>query len=434
MPLLRAVTLFDDLASLPSIEIQNHLLSISFTESQIIVPILHRGCFIADRPPPFLALSLQAVAGLTFGTHSDGDVMFERARREVIPVLSGETVATQETLLQVVQAVVYLITYCHMRGKVEEQPLIGRWMALAVACARQLMLNEEVMEEKDDVRKELRRRLWWMLFAFDSALSVSSNHPPLMQESECLNLRIVGNEASWQQNGTISDSDSVLWKDAFHTVNTAHQLVSTTPTLQFYWSRWFTLSVLMRRSHVISRTLWSDAAPPPITSSPLVVLTQALETWHRCHVSFHTVGDGKPSSAGYNESGHSTIVVYHMAYILAHSPRGSIDRLSGGSQPDPILLACLHAERIADFFAGVMENGRNDDAIMFYDTDVSFLGIFAWEVMYAGVVMMLLEGSGVKGTEGRWKKKDVVGILEKALVGMEKTFKGLCVFEHLGMS
>ncbi|KAI8850159.1 hypothetical protein BC829DRAFT_442400 [Chytridium lagenaria] len=45
-------------------------------------------------------------------------------------------------------------------------------------------------------------------------------------------------------------------------------------------------------------------------------------------------------------------------------------------------------------FAGVMEHGRNGDAIMFYGTDVSFLGIFAREVMYTGVVMMLWKARG----------------------------------------
>ncbi|KAI8847485.1 hypothetical protein BC829DRAFT_245237 [Chytridium lagenaria] len=187
----------------------------------------------------------------------------------------------------------------------------------------------------------------------------------------------------------------------------------------------------MRRSNVLSTSVWLDSTPPPLDAPSLTALRESLEMWNRSHVAYHTVGDGTAASSGNSEAGHFMIIFYHTAYLLAHSPRSSIDQILLGNPPDASLTAwfasphvpiCIyHATCIAKFFENMLEGGIgvDDTLFTFYDREISFLGVLGWEVMYAAVVVMLLEGAGV-GSGG-----DVVGVLEKALEGMVVLYKGV---------
>ncbi|KAJ3205054.1 hypothetical protein HDU67_009141, partial [Dinochytrium kinnereticum] len=420
----RLLTPFDDLDPLPPLDTQNLLLRASFKETQAIAPILHRATFLEVRDAPYLTLSLQAVASVFSGYREDGRKIFERARRAVIPALSGEVDASQETMVQVLQAGIYLIVYCFMDGREQAKGLAVRWLALATACARHMGLNEEAVTGSD-VQKESKRRLWWMLFMIDTFFSTAANTPPNILETEASRLRIIGNEASWHRNIPINDSESIQWGQVLHAIDSA-KFPDLPEELRLFWSRSLGIGALLRRSNALSQSLWGRGMPS-IDSPELIKLSETLETWRRCQNAFHTVGDGSASSSGHSEAGCFLIVFYHTAYLLAHSPRSEMCKLMGGAPLDPLVRAWAtspHAaicranlEGAASFWLGMLEGDLDmvDAVGTFYDRQVSFLGLVGWDVVFAGVLQSVLDAF------------DTVGGGESVFPVFERTLRGMAV-------
>ncbi|KAJ1551987.1 hypothetical protein HK405_013141, partial [Cladochytrium tenue] len=158
----RVFTLFDDLPPLPSTDIQNMLLRESLQETQTALPILHRPSLALHAP--HLSLALEAVASRFSGMAEEGRRIFERARRMVVPIVSGcapddEPSAGGSRELQSLQALAYLIFYCLLDGSQVMLAVGQRWLAMSIACARQLRLNRAV-EVSDPIIRQSRIRLW----------------------------------------------------------------------------------------------------------------------------------------------------------------------------------------------------------------------------------------------------------------------------------
>ncbi|KAJ3116816.1 hypothetical protein HDU96_008712 [Phlyctochytrium bullatum] len=409
----RLLTPFDDLPPLPPQSLQTLLLRLSFREPFALAPVFHPATLPTRDIPEFLQLALSAAAARFNGDlAAEGKVMFERAKRWVVPMLCGEVASGESQndsweqrirALELLQAATFLMIYCFMDGRKQWVANAFRWFSMVIVCAREAGLNVEV-DEGDMVYKETRRR--WILFLKDSVYSVANNTPPICSEEEASHLRIFGYDTCWLTNRPFDEGDLPYWYEVLDTLDNANDQ-DTPEIMRYIWARNLTMGVLRRRANDASNALWESI--PSMEHPNLVKLTKSMEMWLRCFNQFHTVGDGTASSGGKYCALRFIKIFYHGCYLLMHAPRPEIDGWAQSPFPHPLSpmleawLVSPHAEvckrhllALKVFWQTVLDGkmvpeDTADQLGTFYDKQVCFLGMLGWDAMYAARLAALME-------------------------------------------
>ncbi|KAI9324497.1 hypothetical protein DFJ73DRAFT_243063 [Zopfochytrium polystomum] len=451
----RLFTPFDDMPALPSTDVQHLLLLSSLQEPQTALPILHRASLASYSP--LVKLALEAVASRFSFMPQDGFVLFERAKRLVVPVISGidglpthecglaldaPHFAANEHALQPLQALAYLIFYCLLDGRPAMQAMGQRWLAMGIACARQIKLNQG-LPVNNWIARQSRIRLWWLLFLIDVLMSTASNSPPFVQIEECMDLPLAASETTWQRDLPTAEDPAPLWREVVSAFDESDVLYTSNLPLVLlpFWSRTIGILYLLRISNQNANRAWEPkvakgdsllALVPPI-DHPLLLKSRAmLDLWKRSQDTFHAVGDGSVACGGAYEAADFIVLFYHSSCLLLHSPRSVIDRLvaaaaaavaaAAGESPATISLdselgapllrawaasahaaVCAdHVQRMAAFLLDTLEGAirPQDTRGAFYDRKITFLGILGWFVLHAGLVASLLERSAAAAAVG----------------------------------
>ncbi|KAJ3113960.1 hypothetical protein HDU96_002698 [Phlyctochytrium bullatum] len=423
------LTPYDDLTPLPSLEIQNALFVASFGEPQAAVPIFHRHSLVQGRFTPFVSISLQALTGSMFGRTAEAEALFRRAAKDVFPALLGLSGTTSKgAMLTVLQAAIVLLSYRFFCVQCTPESPDARWLALAVACAKQMGFCAEDDQLTDPVEKELRRRVWWFLYLCDAFLALTTNIESHISESTCANLHVMGSESDWHNNTPFSPTDTVLWRDVVAALDSSPP-TSRPPSLaplRTFWSRTLAGHLLLKRAATLSRHLWNpdSALPPDFASPPLRTLSASLDRWRHAHAQHHTRGDARASSAGDRRTGDFVVQFYHTAYLVAFSPRFAFDAMlrgdpaTGRAGLHPVLAAWArgpfasvcrwHLGEAATFVEGVLSTTVDMGTIFDaepvvgnvphgprtrrpFDASMSHLRILGFSMIYYAVVQVVLD-------------------------------------------
>lgn len=182
-------------------------------------PFLHEATFRAQyvgqssRPRgqtwPILLNTVLALGAWSIGDENStmDDVFYHEVNR-----LSQDTSVFEVGNLALVQALLLLSNYTQKRNK----PNTGwNYLGLAVRMALSLGLHKEFPEWKISLlQREMRRRVWWGVYIFDSGASMTFGRPILLPESRIMDANKVLNiheEASnrrptLKQNCTLTPS------------------------------------------------------------------------------------------------------------------------------------------------------------------------------------------------------------------------------------
>lgn len=148
-----------------------------------------------------LLYSILALGAWTLGDqHADIDEYFYRKAS----ALGQEESVFESASLTMVQALVLLSNFTQKRNK----PNTGwNYLGLAVRMALSLGLHRELPEwEISLLQKEMRRRVWWGLFIFDSGASTTFGRAILLPERQLIDVKSVLNihDEVCQIHGAIS--------------------------------------------------------------------------------------------------------------------------------------------------------------------------------------------------------------------------------------
>ncbi|KAJ3118246.1 hypothetical protein HDU96_002979 [Phlyctochytrium bullatum] len=398
----RLLTDYDDLPPLPPEEVRNVLFLASFRAMQTSVAIFHIHTLMREPPPPFLSLAMEALGGHYMRMYQQAELCYQRARRDVVRLLASiddnATVAWSQgtesvpgtKLVTVIQAFVVLLAYSFSACKISPDSPEFRWLAMAVAAARQLNLFREDWRIHDPIARESRRRLWWYLFMIDAKGSAMSDTESMFPEEESANLLMMGSEPAWCLNLPLKAEDTVYFHEILtaldappiplHNVAGRHQtdflsLAPSTPpksssavplhptiptngiptphsSLSFFWSREVAAVLLLRRGATVSRRLWPcpfnipspaatkigtcpfipsaslPPAPMPDFHHPLLGrYAAAVDTWLASFQAYHEIGTLSASSPGPNRAGEFSQLWCREGAIIAFSPKWAIEFL-----------------------------------------------------------------------------------------------------------
>ncbi|KAJ3093505.1 hypothetical protein HDU97_009561, partial [Phlyctochytrium planicorne] len=282
----------------------------------------------------------------------------------------------------------------------------------------------------------------WLMFLIDTIHSVATNTPQLITPEECANLRMANNESSWQLDLPMSDSDAPTFQSVLDALDSDPNLPPPV-VLKVFWARSMGLVYLLRESNILSRKIWDATGNAKVDFGEEVrKMESKLGTWKNSFDTFHTFGDASISSCGNHETGKFMVIFYHTSFLLMHSPRPAIDALVSNAILNPSLDAFMdlpvlerwacsrsaeicrsHVEQAATFWLTTLEGGISIEDVVgvFYDRRITFLGVMAWDVMYAGAVASLLERFGGERMEDM---RETFGVFRRALVGMGKVWNG----------
>jgi transcriptional regulatory protein GAL4 len=171
--------------------------------------------------------------------------------------------------LSAVQALVLLSNYAQTRNK----PNTGwNYLGLAVRMALSLGLHREFPDWKSGspLQREMRRRIWWGLFIFDSGASATFGRPILLPPRDVVDINHVPNEV-------------------YHTTqmclqcpNTLQHLTPSTPKIPLEVNEPTLYSSLIAQSelhlianHIFNRLLSSSE----ITASEALSFSSTLQSW-----------------------------------------------------------------------------------------------------------------------------------------------------------
>jgi transcriptional regulatory protein GAL4 len=184
--------------SASSHQLANTLIDAYFTNYHTTYPFLHEATFRAQyselvkRPEKhvwhMLLNTVLALGAWTIGDEgSDLDDLFYREASRY----SHDHSIFESASLSLVQALLLLSNYVQKRNK----PNTGwNYLGLAVRMALSLGLHREFPEWSISMlQREMRRRVWWGLFIFDSGASMTFGRTILLPESDMMDVRPVLN-------------------------------------------------------------------------------------------------------------------------------------------------------------------------------------------------------------------------------------------------
>ncbi|KAH7310325.1 putative fungal-specific transcription factor [Rhexocercosporidium sp. MPI-PUGE-AT-0058] len=226
-------------------------------------PFLHEATFRAQyageilRPKgktwPILLNSVLAIGAWCVG---DDNSMVDRTfYQEVNSLWQDDASVFEAGNLALVQALLILSNYTQKTNK----PNTGwNFLGLAVRMALSLGLHKEFPEWKiSPLQREMRRRVWWGLYIFDSGASITFGRPVLLPESSIMDTNQVLN---------IHEED----------LTAATMLLPQEVTLPTVYSSLRAQSALHLTTNQLYHRLISTPAP---TSSELLSLQVPLDTW-----------------------------------------------------------------------------------------------------------------------------------------------------------
>jgi transcriptional regulatory protein GAL4 len=161
-------------------------------------PFIHEATFRAqyaelvqrpeDRTWNVLLYTVLALGAWTVGGDGDGldDIFYQRASG----YLQDQSIF-ESASLSTVQALVLLSNYTQKRNK----PNTGwNFLGLAVRMAVSLGLHRELPDWNITLlQREVRRRVWWGLFIFDSGASITFGRPILLPEQSMIDVKPILN-------------------------------------------------------------------------------------------------------------------------------------------------------------------------------------------------------------------------------------------------
>lgn len=184
--------------SLISHHVASQMIDAYFANYHTSYPFVHEPTFRAQhseliRRPEGRAWNMLLYAILALGAWTLGDEhadLDEVLYRTAISVWQDPSVF-ESASLTLVQALVLLSNYTQKRNK----PNTGwNYLGLAVRMALSLGLHRELPEWKLSLlQREMRRRVWWGLFIFDSGASTTFGRTILLPEQEMIDVHQVLN-------------------------------------------------------------------------------------------------------------------------------------------------------------------------------------------------------------------------------------------------
>lgn len=186
------------LNSAPSGLVEQAFMDAYFLNYHTSYPFVHQGTFKAQFyeqiPRPHgqawhvLLNTILALGAWSIGDdNSDLDIVFYQEARSHLQQLS----VFETGNLTLVQALLLLSNYAQKRDK----PNTGwNFLGLAVRMAMSLGLHKEFPEWKISLlQREIRRRLWWGVYIFDSGAAKTFGRPILLPEDSIMDAKQVLN-------------------------------------------------------------------------------------------------------------------------------------------------------------------------------------------------------------------------------------------------
>lgn len=248
-----------------------------FANYHVSYPFVHEGTFRAqyneliprgDRTSwDMLRYTILALGAWTLG--SDRSDMDEILYQKASSISQGDTIFEMASLT-LVQALILLSNFAQKRNK----PNTGwNFLGLAVRMALSLGLHRELPEWGISLlQREMRRRVWWGLFIFDSGASTTFGRAILSPPGEMMDVKQVLN---------IHDlvSRTISLSDGADSVQLLTPRTGTVPTdlaePTIYSSLRAQAEFHLRSNHISNRLLSS----PLLSVEEALNLNQALESW-----------------------------------------------------------------------------------------------------------------------------------------------------------
>lgn len=236
-------------------------------------PFIHEATFRAQhaglsprpkgKPWPILLNAVLAIGSWCVG---DDDSTIDRTfYQEVNSLWQDDSSVFEAGNLALVQALLLLSNYTQKTNK----PNTGwNYLGLAVRMALSLGLHKEFPDWNiSPLQREMRRRVWWGLYIFDSGASITFGRPVLLPES------------------SIMDTNHVLniHEEDLTTITTSLPQEITTPTV---YSGLRAQSALHLATNQLYHRLISTPGP---TSSELLSLQAPLDAWRSSIPSYFDI-------------------------------------------------------------------------------------------------------------------------------------------------
>lgn len=186
------------LDSAPPRHLMNSLVEAYFLYYHTTYPFVHEATFRAQfneqiPQPKGHAWSMLLNAVLALGAWSIGD---ESSNLDdsfyQVAIRYSQHISIFETgSLTIVQALLLLSNYTQKRNK----PNTGwNYLGLAVRMALSLGLHREFPDWRiSPLQREIRRRIWWGLFIFDSGASLTFGRPTLLPDASLMDVKLALN-------------------------------------------------------------------------------------------------------------------------------------------------------------------------------------------------------------------------------------------------
>lgn len=184
--------------SLESGVVANQLLDAYFSAYHPSYPFIHEATFMAQYHQVIPRPSQQSWQMLLYTVLALGSWSLDNEERELDDYLYNKAISFREdeslfesANLTLVQALVLLSNLTQKRNKPNTG---GNLLGLATRMALSLGLHRELPDWHISLlQREMRRRVWWGLFLFDSGASTTFGRPILLPEGEAMDVKSVLN-------------------------------------------------------------------------------------------------------------------------------------------------------------------------------------------------------------------------------------------------
>ncbi|KAL4895655.1 fungal-specific transcription factor domain-containing protein [Aspergillus ambiguus] len=302
--------LASDPPRLPDKAVADRLLAQYYACIHIVLPVIHWPSFVADYEKVYKAGSLLGVprewAAVLFGVfacaslHTLDDAR-ERNGKEFVRISCGVIDVWQDnfTLDQARAALLASIFLYEVNAKSASWV----WIGSAVRVAQEIGLHLE-SGPWSALEGEMRKRVWWGMYAWDRLLALEMGKPVLINDQDCdVGLPCPVDDQSISEGGCVPESQQTTPLLAtIHVVRSIGQLCRTLRSCSISPA---TIETFERHFHACLAVFPSQYHPKseqyldPRSLAPIVHLQNARLILHRHNISPYCTPEGRASALDY---------------------------------------------------------------------------------------------------------------------------------------
>ncbi|KAJ9193366.1 transcriptional regulator family: Fungal Specific TF [Paecilomyces variotii] len=285
-----------DSPALPPKNVADHLLAQFYACVHSVYPIIHWPTFVSEYEKVYQAGSLRGVprgwAAVLFGVFSCGSLHTlepnkVRDGKEYLKVSLGVSDVWQDEFsLDQARATLLVAIFLY---EVNSKSASWVWLSSSVRMAQEMGLHLESGPWLA-LEGEMRKRVWWGIYAWDRLISLEMGKPLLINDQDCdVDLPCPIDEQFISEGGTLPESgQSTPLLATIHVVRSIGQLTKTlrspviTPATLETFERHFSACLATFPVHYLPK---SDQPLDPRSLAPIIHLQNARLFLHRHNIS-----------------------------------------------------------------------------------------------------------------------------------------------------